>query len=157
MPTVVVCSADVTSRLLYPVSTCSSIFEGKAMNTPNKKESDKPDDAFVVHRSLRVKAAHDDNSMQMICDRLAPLEGMQKTEIDSGREKISITYNAAQLGFAEIEKTLVDAGYPSAVGWWSRFKAGWYRYLDENAQTNAKSKGGACCSNPSDIYAKRRK
>jgi hypothetical protein len=125
--------------------------------TPNKEEAVQPDDAFVVHRSLRMKGAQDDNSMQVICDRLGSLEGMQKLEVGPGRGKITITYNAAQLGFADIEKNLVDIGYPSALGWWSRFKASWYRYLDENAQANAKSKGGACCSNPSDIYAKRRK
>jgi len=125
--------------------------------TPNKEEGIKHDDAFVVHRLLRIRGAQDDNSMGIIGDRLGALEGMQKVEPGPGREKITITYNAAQLGFAEIEKNLVDIGYPSAVGWWSRFKSGWYRYLDENAQTNAKSKGGACCNNPSDIYANRRK
>jgi hypothetical protein len=125
--------------------------------TPIKEEVIKSNDAFMVHRSLRMGDVRDEKSMQTICDRLGLLEGMQKIEVEPGWGKITITYNAAQLGFAEVEKALVEIGFPSAVGWWSRVKAGWYRYLDENAQSNAKSKGGACCNNPSDIYANRRK
>lgn len=113
--------------------------------------------AFVAHRSLKMQRMQDHDSTQIIQACLAELEGVLTTEVNVSRMRLTVTYDAAQTDFGSIEKTLRDAGYPPENGWWSKLKSGWYRYLDENAQTNAKSKGGACCGKPSDIYANRRK
>ncbi|HHI94181.1 MAG TPA: heavy-metal-associated domain-containing protein [Gammaproteobacteria bacterium] len=123
----------------------------------NKTGVDALDDAFIVHRSLRIQGVHHQDDVQAVQRCLAKQKGIKNSNVDVKRARLKITYNAAQIGFGVIEKVLTDAGYPPGTGWWSGLKSGWYRYLDENAQTNARSKGGACCSNPSDIYANRRK
>jgi copper chaperone CopZ len=123
----------------------------------SEKYQEKPNSAFVVHRSLPVPGVHDQGNVQTIHDCLGGLDGVQEVDVDSARKRVRVVYDAAQVGFEAIEKVLIDAGYPLADNWWVRFKSGWYRYLDENARANAQSKGGACCSNPSDIYAKRHK
>lgn len=123
----------------------------------SEKHQEKPNSAFVVHRSLPVPGVHDQSSTQVIHDCLGELEGVQEVDIDLARKKVRVVYDAGQIGFEAIEKVLIDAGYPLADNGWVRFKTGWYRYVDENARANAQSKGGACCSNPSDIYAKRHK
>jgi copper chaperone CopZ len=123
----------------------------------NKSVVNKPNNAFVVHRKLLIPTIQEEGCARIIRESLSSLGGIQKLIVDIGHKKIHISYDAAQLGFAEIEKTLIHSGFPSSVSWWSKFKSSWYRYLDENAQTNAKSKAGACCSNPSNIYANRRK
>lgn len=117
----------------------------------------KPDDAFVVHRVLPIQGMRTQNDVEIIQGHLAKLKGVQAFDVNLKKSKVKITYNAAQTDFGIIEKTLNDSGYSPKNSRWSKFKSSWYRYLDENAQTNAKSKGGACCSNPSDIYANRKK
>jgi len=125
--------------------------------TPDKSGVSASNDAFVVQRSLRVSSVHPQNDVKALHHSLATKKGVKTVDIDTNRTRLRITYDAAQIGFDVIEKILANAGYPPDVSWWSRIKSGWYRYLDENARINAKSKGGACCSNPSDIYANRRK
>jgi len=121
----------------------------------DKTEDKKPNDAFVVHRSLRVQNA--DNNAQKIENCLISLKGIRMVDVDLKKGRLAITYDASQTSFGIIEKALNDVDCPPKKNGWSRLKSSWYRYLDENAQANAKSKGGACCSNPSDIYANRRK
>lgn len=123
---------------------------------PEKTEAGKLNDAFVVHRCLKIPSMRDKNSRQIIQACLAELKGVLATDVNN-RMRLTITYDATQVDFGRIEKVLRDVGYPTGNDWWSRFKSGWYRYLDENAQSNATSKGGACCSNPGDVYANRRK
>ncbi len=111
---------------------------------------------FSVHRSLALPDMSTDNR-QKIEACLSGLPGMQQVEMDLERRKVSLTYDAAKLSFWSIELALTEAGWPPANGRWTRMRYAWYRYLDENARANAETKGGACCSNPSDIYAKRHK
>ncbi len=121
--------------------------------TEHKKSSDA--DAFVVRRSLHVPGI--DKNPQKTEKMLTSLKGVRVVDVDLKRGRLTVTYDASQTGFWVIEKILDDTGKPIKKSGWSRFKSSWYRYLDENAQNNAKSKGGACCSKPSDIYANRRK
>jgi len=110
---------------------------------------------FSVHRSLVLPGMADDD-VPRIQACLNELPGMQQVVFDVGRRKIALTYDASRLGFWSIEQALTDAGWLLADDRWSRLRYAWYRYLDENARANAEAKG-ACCSNPSDIYAKRHK
>lgn len=125
--------------------------------TSNKAGLDEVSDAFMVHRSLRMQGVHHQNDAQILQQCLVKQKGVKNVDIDVKRARLKITYDASQVGFGAIERALADTGYPPETNWWSRLKSGWYRYLDENAQANAKTKGGACCGNPSDIYANRRK
>ena len=110
---------------------------------------------FSVHRSL-VLADMADDDVEAIQACLKALPGMQQVVFDLGRRKLALTYDASRLGFWSIEQALTEAGWPPSRDRWARMRHAWYRYLDENARANAEAKG-ACCSNPSDIYAKRRK
>lgn len=122
-----------------------------------KQNLDKENDAFVVHRTFRMKDKHDQNNVEEIKNCLGTVNGVRSVKVDMNGAKLSVSYDAAQTDYGVIENTLKDAGYPSRNSGWSNMMSSWYRYLDENAQTNAKSKGGACCSKPSGIYANRRK
>jgi|GEM_PF-2134014 len=70
---------------------------------------------------------------------------------------VAIRYDSARVGYADIELALAHAGIPLRHSRWTRIKAGWFRFVDENAKSNAASKGGACCSRPPGIYGGRHK
>jgi len=127
------------------------------MAKPDNAEEPKLNDAFIVRRSLRVPQMRDKAAVDIVQACLSELDGMVTVNIKLNRARLKLSYDASKINFGNVLKKLEGAGYPMANDWWSGFKTSWYRYLDENAQTNAKSKGGACCSNPSDIYANRRK
>jgi len=110
---------------------------------------------FSVHRSLVLPDMGDDD-VEKIQACLKALPGMQQVVFDPGRRKLALTYDASRLGFWSIEQALTEAGWPPSRDRWARMRYAWYRYLDENARANAEARG-ACCSNPSDIYAKRHK
>lgn len=123
----------------------------------NKTAAYKPNEAFVVHRKLSIPEIQGKDCARNIRESFFGVDGVQEITLDADHKTIQITYDASQIGFGDIEYLLSDCGYPVSDSRWSRYKSGWYRFLDENAQSNAQSKGGSCCSNPSDIYAKRHK
>ena len=111
---------------------------------------------FHVSRSLQLPGI----AAEMLADVLPYLQalpGMDGVAMDPSRHRLLLHYDASQLGFAQIEQALREAGWPLPDGRWARMRHAWYRYLDENAQANAAAKGGACCSNPSDVYARRQR
>jgi hypothetical protein len=123
----------------------------------NKTGTNKPNNAFVVHRKLSIPAILGKDCARMIRESFFVIDGVQEIVMDMDHKTMRITYDASQIGFDEIERLLSECGYPVSGSWWSRYKSGWYSYLDENARANAKSKDGACCGNPGNIYANRRK
>ncbi len=118
---------------------------------------DKNENAFLVRRRLVIPAIQSDTAVQAIYSLLGDLPGMQRVGIELKKKRLSVSYDTSQLGFADIEAALVSASFPPVNNWWARFKSAWYCYQDENDRITATSKGGACCSNPGDIYAKRHK
>lgn len=121
----------------------------------NKIGENKFNDAFVMRRKLAIPTIQGIDSTQVINKSFA--DGVGEVVVGTDSKKIWITYDASQIGFGVIENILSDCGFPVSDSWWSRYKCNWYRYQDENALANSTSRGGACCSNPSDLYARRRK
>lgn len=111
---------------------------------------------FVVRRRVSVVGLDAAADGRAIRERLSVLPGVQEVNVDAEEGRVQITYDTSHVGFAEIEAGLADAGHPRCAGIASRLRAWWYRYLDENARDNARSRA-ACCSNPRGVYAGRRK
>lgn len=61
---------------------------------------------------------------------------------------LRVSYAVSHIDIRDIETLLDKAGIARAAGSWWRLKSAWYRFLDENARTNAHSQAGACCNRP---------
>jgi len=79
--------------------------------TSNKTGIDEFNNAFVVHRSLRIQGVHHQNHVQILQRCLTKQKGVKNVDVDVKRARVKITYDAAQVGFGTIEKALADAGY----------------------------------------------
>lgn len=112
-------------------------------------------DAFLVRRTVRLRGLTSGDRVEAARNALSCLVGMKEVAVDSGHQHVVVRYDSSRLSFGEIEQTLVEAGCPPAPGSWMRLKAALYRYMDANAHENAGHKPAACCSNPSEIYARR--
>lgn len=75
-------------------------------------------------------------------------EGIIQSEMDLGRKRLKVLYNATITSFSAISELLEGIGFPPDESWWNRTKAGWYAYLDENARSNARAPVPPCCNKP---------
>lgn len=111
--------------------------------------------AFTVARTVPMGDGEVDRA-GAAGECLRQLAGVARVEVDSRRGSVRVTYDAAVVGFGEIQRALTDSGFGLAPGWWARLRFAWYRYLDGNARANAAAKGGSCCNRPTEVYGRRR-
>ena len=116
-----------------------------------------PAPGLLVRRHLRVEGPLDAAAARRLRQALEALPGLVQAQVDARRRRVMVRYDLARTGLAEVEACLRQAGHPPLPGRWWRLRRQWYRYLDENLRANAGAPGGACCSNPSDVYARRRR
>jgi hypothetical protein len=109
-----------------------------------KEKPSSVNEAFVVTRSIPVDAPA--GRLDSVAGTLASLPGVDYSHADSGNS-LKVRYDAAKLGFWEIERKLNEAGVGSPSGLWWRIKSEWYRFTDSNARSNAHATA-ACCSRP---------
>jgi hypothetical protein len=113
---------------------------------PGKAQSKGP---FDVSRKIPLAPVADEK-LQAALKQLTAIEPIINVHGDA-RGCLRITYDASCVGIREIEALLDKAGIARAPGFRWRLKSAWYRFLDENAKSNARSSGGACCNRPPSV------
>ena len=106
----------------------------------------RPKGPFDVKRKIPLGHANPDN-LKAAIGQLKAIEPIIDLRLDQ-QANLRIIYDASCVSIRDIEKLLDDSGIPRASGLGWRLKSSWYRFLDDNARSNALSKGGACCSRP---------
>lgn len=110
---------------------------------------------FAVNRTLGTMERSRER-LDRAARSVEATEGMLR--VRAGRRgRLRVRYDASCVGLWDVERLLEEAGIALSRSAWWRLKATWYRFLDQNARANAVSKGGACCSNPLDVFAKRQR
>lgn len=110
---------------------------------------------YVVKRNISFVPLNGGQQLSDLLAALAARQGMIDVSADPRRSRLRIRYDVKQLLFDDVVQILSSHGLAISTDRWMRLKGNWYRMLDENARGNANSKGGACCSNPTEIYARR--
>lgn len=111
------------------------------MSESQEKESKGP---FDVDRTIPVLPVAADTLEEAI-RKVTALEPVIDAHADP-RGQLRIRYDASSIGIRDIERLLDESGVRRPSNAWWRFKSAWYRFLDDNARTNAHSSGGACCN-----------
>lgn len=101
---------------------------------------------FDVSRTILL-APVDAEKLQEAVKQLRSVEAVLSVEAGP-RGQLLISYDSSHVGMHDIEALLDKAGIARPPGAWWRLKSAWYRFLDQNAQANAHSQGGACCNRP---------
>lgn len=86
--------------------------------------------------------------LTVLAQQLSHMVGVNGVAIGA-KSRLKVDYDAALVGYGEIEATVDEAGLVrrKTLAW--RLRGVWYRYLDQNIRANARSRGGgACCSRP---------
>jgi hypothetical protein len=101
---------------------------------------------FDVTRKIQLAPAATEK-LQDAVQQLTAIETIIDAHVDR-HGQLRISYDASSAGIRDIEVLLDKAGVARASGFWWRLKSAWYRFLDENAKSNARSGSGACCNRP---------
>jgi len=108
---------------------------------------------FDVTRRIPLAPAAAE-TLQNAVRQLNAVDSILDARIDR-HGKLRISYDSTSVGIRDIEAWLDSAGVARASGTGWRLKSAWYRFLDENARANARSRGGACCNRPPSAHGPR--
>ncbi|MBZ0105461.1 MAG: hypothetical protein K8H84_07490 [Sulfuricella denitrificans] len=107
--------------------------------------------AFDVNRKIALAPVATER-LQEAARQLRAIEPVIDAQINR-RGQLHISYDASSVGMRDIEAILDKSGIVRAESFWWKLKLAWYRFVDENAKSNARSVGGACCNRPPSEYS----
>jgi len=99
---------------------------------------------FDVDRTIPLRPVAADKFEEAV-RKICALEPVVDAHIDR-HGQLRIRYVASSVGIRDIERLLDESGVRRPSNAWWQFKSAWYRFLDDNARTNAHASGGACCN-----------
>lgn len=108
---------------------------------------------FAATRKIPLAPAAAE-TLQAAVRQLAAADSILDARIDR-HGQLRIAYDTSSIGIRDIEAWLERAGIARAAGAGWRMKSAWYRFLDDNARANARSRGGACCNRPPSAHGTR--
>jgi hypothetical protein len=106
----------------------------------------RPKGPFDVKRKILLAPVNDEKLRDAL-EQLKAIEPVIDLRVDQ-RGNLRITYDASCVSIRDIESLLDNTHIHRASGLGWRIKSAWYHFLDDNARSNALSRGGACCSRP---------
>lgn len=112
--------------------------------------------AAIVKRTIRLQR-HGQMDSAALQARLETLAGMAEVHVSPDGARLKLRYDVTRTGLDEVLELLAQTGHRPAKRGWQRLRHGIYRYTEQTARENLRAGGGACCSNPADIYARRHK
>ncbi len=90
-------------------------------------------DAYLMKRHLKLDDLDADKAA-LIAQEIHQLVGVDTVALDPETQRLDIAYDASVLQIEQIETVVRRHGSDLDHRWWTRFKEGWYRYTDDNAQ-----------------------
>lgn len=101
----------------------------------------------LVVRHLKLMTA-DRAAMTAAIAELDQSYGMDTASFDDASGVLSVAYDASHLGIDCVEKILAEHGIEVSHDWWTRFKEGHYRFVDQNVKDNASHVPWSCHKPP---------
>jgi hypothetical protein len=105
----------------------------------------------IVRRRIPLSRACSDE----LTGEVMTIDGVRQARC-KGRG-LRLQYDVRQVDLSTIEGQLQRLGMDTRPSRYWRIKRAFYRYLDSNIRAVSGSSDAACCSNPHDIYASRKK
>lgn len=104
------------------------------------------------HKRLRLKehATSEPGSGEGIEELIA-------TQVVSDARTICVTYDVRITALDHLVAQLLENGIDVAGDRRARLRIAWQSYLDRNARANLMQPASPCCSNPTSVYASRKK
>lgn len=97
----------------------------------------------LVARHLKIEnTSHE--KIQATIEEIDALYGMDSVSFDDKSRVLNLAYDASRLCIDDVEKIMDKHGLEVSHDWWTHFKEGYYRFVDENVKDNAKRDPWSC-------------
>lgn len=104
-------------------------------------------EASLVVRHLKLEAIDSDILMAAVIE-IDQIKGMDNVSFDEISNVLNLAYDASQTCIDCIEEILTKHEIEVSHDWWTRFKEGYFRFVDENIKDNAKHTVKSCHKPP---------
>jgi hypothetical protein len=108
----------------------------------------------LVMRHLKLEAKGVANINEAIAE-IDKLYGLDAVSFDDHSQVLNLAYDASRLCLDGIEEVLAKYGIEVSHDWWTHFKEGYYKFVDENVKDNAKHAPWSCHQSPPNNTRKR--
>jgi hypothetical protein len=119
----------------------------------NKKHRLGVAEVNLVVRHLKLELTHADVIAQTI-DEINQVYGLDNVFFDEKAHVLNLAYDATRTNIDCIEALLSNHDIQVSHDWWTHFKEGYYRFVDENIKENARHEPWNCHKTPLNIKRK---
>ncbi|WP_028877590.1 hypothetical protein [Teredinibacter turnerae] len=97
----------------------------------------------LVVRHLKLGEANHDKILKAVED-IDQIYGLDAVSFDERSYVLNIAYDASRICIDCIEDVLEKYQLEVSHDWWTHFKEGYYRFVDQNIKDNANSEPWSC-------------
>jgi hypothetical protein len=108
----------------------------------------------LVVRHLRVEPV-DQTNLEAAIAEVDQLYGLDGISFDEKRHVLNLAYDASRICLDGIEDVLKKHGVEVSHDWWTHFKEGYYKFVDQNVKNNASHEPWSCHQIPPGAGRKR--
>ena len=101
----------------------------------------------LMIRNLRLEGAVEENH-QLIVQEIDHLLGVDAVSINASESLLNVAYDATKRQLDEIEEIVRKHECDIAHDWWTHFKEGYYKFVDQNVKDNASHEPWSCHKRP---------
>ena len=101
----------------------------------------------LVVRHLKLAAPNLEHIEDAIKE-IDKLYGLDAVSFDERSQVLNLAYDAARVSIDCVEDVLSKFGIEVGHGWWTHFKEGHYRFVDQNIHDNTAHKPWSCHQSP---------
>ena len=105
------------------------------------------DPVNLVVRHLKLEPAEQENIFNAI-EEIDQEYGLDSVQYEAKNNSIHLAYDATRICLDGLEDILHRHQIEVGHGWWTHFKEGYYRFVDQNVKENASHTPWSCHKNP---------
>ncbi len=109
----------------------------------------------LVVRHLKLEPA-DINAVEEAVAEIDKIYGLDSVSFDDKSYVLNVAYDASRICIDCVEKVLEKYQLAVSHDWWTHFKEGYYRFVDENIKDNANSEPWSCHSSAIQVPKRKR-
>lgn len=109
----------------------------------------------LVRRTLKLDPQTTENVGELILE-IDVLFGVDRVSYDEEQNVLSIDYDASRVNLNVIEEKFKKYSVEPSHDWWTHLKEGYYKFVDQNIQDNAKHTPWSCHLTPPGSQSKRK-
>ena len=109
----------------------------------------------LVVRHLKLEPANS-KTLASAVNEIDEIYGFDSVSFDDKSQTLNLAYDATRTCIDGVEEILKKHGLEVSHDWWTHFKEGYYRFVDENIKDNANSEPWSCHGSASHV-PKRKK